>query len=429
MITPQKIEEWIREVEERSSSAPNIIRYISNRLRDLSSRNEELQAENLALLTGKKIDEYESRIANLEYQVELLKRQLGGEVVLPSGALDQAPKMDTFSLVLYDSQGWTLRVDQDFSGLVSPAEIARFEGEVLPEGRQPRLLAAGPQEELLFVFDTGRVVTMPVSELKPTGLDWKQAYLQEPRGVEELAAILPVAKMSLFDSCLQTSRKGFVKKIKESQLEAYLTNSFIGSGVKLPLDKTCSLTLCQAEDGLILVSKEGFLLGLETSRLPITIEEAMKLGTTDHVVSAFAFSRPAASLPASSKPSTGRLQPTLLVVTQSGKVLQRDASWLEISDSLTTRGQAIFSKERREAGVRVAGAAAALEQDWGVALRSDGVLIAHRVKEMLASGTILSGLPDVEILDFTTLRLPPGQGEKTVGADGVRPSHKKDSTK
>ena len=91
------------------------------------------------------------------------------------------------------------------------------------------------------MFDTGRTSTLAVSALQVTGLDWRRAFVQEPRGMEELATILPVARIALYDSCIQVSRKGFVKKIKESQLEAYLANSFIGSGVRLPLDKTCSL--------------------------------------------------------------------------------------------------------------------------------------------------------------------------------------------
>ncbi len=80
MIIPKKIEEWIKEVEERPTSASIILQYISNRLRDLTDRNEELLAENIALVSGKRVEEYEQRIAHLEYQLELLKRQLGGDL-------------------------------------------------------------------------------------------------------------------------------------------------------------------------------------------------------------------------------------------------------------------------------------------------------------------------------------------------------------
>jgi hypothetical protein len=64
MINPDQIEEWIHEVEQRPSSAGLIIEYISRRLRDLTARNEELLAENISLRMGKKVEEYESRIAN-----------------------------------------------------------------------------------------------------------------------------------------------------------------------------------------------------------------------------------------------------------------------------------------------------------------------------------------------------------------------------
>ena len=84
MISPDKIDEWIHEVEERPASAELIIRYIANRLSELASRDEELAAQNIELLSGRKVEEYESRIASLEYQLDLLKRQLGGEVILPT---------------------------------------------------------------------------------------------------------------------------------------------------------------------------------------------------------------------------------------------------------------------------------------------------------------------------------------------------------
>ena len=86
MVTPEKIEEWIKETIERPESAPLILQYISGRLRDLAERNEELLAENIALTSGKRVEEYERRIAHLEYQLELVKRQLGGE--LPVGEIE-----------------------------------------------------------------------------------------------------------------------------------------------------------------------------------------------------------------------------------------------------------------------------------------------------------------------------------------------------
>ena len=58
MINPDKTDEWIREVEERPASASLIIRYIANRLSELTAREEELAAQNIELLSGRKVEEY-----------------------------------------------------------------------------------------------------------------------------------------------------------------------------------------------------------------------------------------------------------------------------------------------------------------------------------------------------------------------------------
>ena len=123
MITPKKIEEWIKEVEERPTSASIILQYISNRLRDLTVRNEELLAENIALVSGKRVEEYEQRIAHLEYQLELLKRQLGGDlspdsVRMLDKAQAKADQLETLSLLLYCQQGRLSRfeISQQVSG-------------------------------------------------------------------------------------------------------------------------------------------------------------------------------------------------------------------------------------------------------------------------------------------------------------------------
>ncbi len=43
LINSDKIEEWVREVEQRPASAPLIIRYIASRLEELTRRDEELR--------------------------------------------------------------------------------------------------------------------------------------------------------------------------------------------------------------------------------------------------------------------------------------------------------------------------------------------------------------------------------------------------
>ena len=74
-----KIDEWLKEAETRPESALTLMRLIAGRLRELSERDEELLAENIALQNGTRVEEYEGRIAHLEYQLELLKRRFGAE--------------------------------------------------------------------------------------------------------------------------------------------------------------------------------------------------------------------------------------------------------------------------------------------------------------------------------------------------------------
>jgi DNA gyrase/topoisomerase IV subunit A len=394
MINIDKIEEWLREVEERPSSAAVILRYIANRLSELTSRNEELLADNIELRSGRKVEEYESRIANLEYQVELLKRQVSGEIAAGVGALASAPAEATFSVLIYNVYGQMLRVELKASELVSGNTIATLQGEAAPGGIPPRLLATSTQEELLFVFDSGRSATLPVGEVSPTSnvggeaLDWEEAFLQEPRGVEELVTVLPVAKMSLYESCIQSSRKGYVKKVKESFFEAHVANGYVGTGVRLPSDKTCDLTLCNPGEHFVLVSQEGYLLTVEVERVPLMIEEAVKLGITDHIVAAF---------------SVGQ-KPSILMVTHNGKALHRDAAWLEPASSFRTKGQPAYSKERREAGVRLVGAAPVDEDDWGVALSSDGKLRLYKVSDIVGKGALLNEQEASTLIGFTVFR-------------------------
>ncbi len=387
MITDEQITEWLHEIEARPDSTPLVFRLIADRLRELTAQNEALLAENIELRSGRKVEAYESQIASLEYQLDLLKRQLGGEIISTAAA----PATDAFNLLIYNSLGQILRVEkptlEEMGGSI-PGGIHFREGSTLGES-SPHLLATRSLEELLFVFDSGRAVTLPVAGIPVSNagsLDWEQAFLQEPHGSEELVFILPIARMSLFDYCIQVSRRGCIKKMRESNLETYVTSGYIGTGIKLKSDRSCSLALCHKPSRLVIVSREGYLMGLGLDPLPYTIEEAIRLGPVDHVVAAFGVS-----------------DETLLVcITQNGKVLQRETGWIESVDSLGGRGQSILSSSRREAGVRIVGAGAVDEQSWGIALCSDGQIVASRASEWVDRGAILGGeAQGVEILDFT----------------------------
>jgi DNA gyrase/topoisomerase IV subunit A len=393
LINPDKIDEWIQEVEQRPASAALIIRYIANRLSELTAREEELAAQNIELLSGRKVEEYENRIASLEYQLELLKRQLGGEVILPAEVPASKPTQEKVSIVVFNPLGQVLRAELNPRDMSSAETIARITGELSPRGMQPTVLATHSQEELLFIFDSGRSIAYPASHLIasiPESLNWQQAFLEEPRIKEELAAIHPIAKMSLYEVCIQTSRRGFVKTMKTAFFTSHVAEGYIGSGVKLPADKTCGLTFASKNDLFVMVSQEGYTFSMPAERLPAAIEEVIHLGITDHIVAAFVVSQ----------------KPSILFVTQNGKAVHRDTSWLEPASSFKTKGQTLLSKDRREAGIRIIGAAPVDDADWGVFLHSDGTLTAHWLSDLLAAGAVLRGQSTSSILSFSTFQMP-----------------------
>lgn len=382
LIRPDQIEEWIREVEERPISAPAILRYIASRLADLAAQNEALTAENIALRSGKKVEDFESRIASLEYQLDLLKRHAGeaAPAVLPA---DQAA-----GLLLFNARGQVLRLAFRPDELVSGSELARFASPP-PGDPPPSLLAAAPNEELLFAFDSGRAITQPLRSFPPAEgrLDWTAGRRIDIRPGEELVAALPIARMSLFEYAIQVSRRGCAKLILKSVLQSFIAKNAIGSGIKRKPDKAAALVLCPKDDRLVLATREGFLLALEARLLPYTSDEVMQLGPLDHVVSALC-------------PGD---KPSLLVLTNNGKAVHREVGWLEPASSFKSRGQALLSPSRREAGLRVIGAAAVDAGDWCAVLRSDGALLAYRAEDLFASGAIDTGAG--ELLSFTTFTL------------------------
>jgi hypothetical protein len=398
LINSNKIDEWIKEVEQRPASAELIIRYIANRLSELAARDEELVAQNIELLSGRKVEEYESRIASLEYQLELLKRQLGGEVILPSEMPKPQAAREMINFILYHPTGRALRLEPGPAEQITAQSIARIKGEVSPEGIPPALMATNDQEELLFIFDSGRTVAHPVSQLpiaQADSLEWQQAFFEEPRIREELAAIQPIGKMPLYELCIQASRRGYVKKIKMPSFTSHLEENYIGTGVKVPADKTCGLALANKNDRFVLVSQEGFIFSMHAEGLPTAIEEVIRLGITDHIVSSFVVGQKA----------------SILFITTNGKAVHREVSWLEEAASFKSRGQALLSKERREGGTRIVGAAAVDEADWGIFLQTDGSLSLHKVQDLLASGSLTRGEAATTILSFATFHIPEIKGQ------------------
>ena len=103
MSLTQKIDEWMKEAEERPESAITILRLIARRLRELTERDEELLAENIALQNGTRVEEYQKRIAHLEYQLDLLRRRFG----VDESRLEEIPatpvESATLDLLVYNS--------------------------------------------------------------------------------------------------------------------------------------------------------------------------------------------------------------------------------------------------------------------------------------------------------------------------------------
>jgi len=397
LINQNKIDEWIREVEERPTSAALIIQYIANRLSELANREEELAAQNIELLSGRKVEEYESRIAKLEYQLNILKRQLGGEITIPAETPAMKPLVEKVNLLVYNPLGQVLRVEINRADLASGQTVAQIIDETSLGDVRSNVLVTTSQEELLFLFDSGRTVALPVSHLPPSSaenMDWQQAFVQEPRIKEELAAVHPIAKMSLYEACIQTSRRGFVKKINTSFLALHITEKYIGTGVKLPADKTCGLTFANKEDVFVMVSQEGYIFSMQVDRLPVAIEEVIHLGITDHIVAAFVAGQ----------------KPSMMFITQNGKAVNRDSGWLEPAGSFKTKGQPLLSKERREAGTRIIGAAAVDDADWGAFLHGDGTLTTYKLSELLASGSVPAGNQRASILSFSSFHMPEVKG-------------------
>ena len=172
MITPGQVEEWISEVKQKPESAALIIRTIAQRLSELVEKNEELLSENIGLRSGEKVEAYESRISILEYQLEMLKRQVGD--------LPEAPEiLDTLSLFVYDTGGRVLHVTLEPDNLISGGTVANL--RAIQSQPQLKLLIVNSKEELLIMFDSGRTTTMPAAGIPAVdgvALEWEQATIR-----------------------------------------------------------------------------------------------------------------------------------------------------------------------------------------------------------------------------------------------------------
>jgi DNA gyrase/topoisomerase IV subunit A len=375
-MTLPKIDEWIKEVEQRPGTALTILKLIAGRLRDLTEQNEALLAENIALQDGSRVEEYRKRILHLEYQLEMLKRRLGlnqDELA----ALAAQPAAIPLSLLVYNAHGRIVRIEP-IPQAGAPGQLG---GELSAGGEAPRLLALPASEELLLLFSSGRVGTCAMENLpiqSAGNWDLDQAALpDEPHAGERLACLMPLSGLALADFFLQTSRRGCVKKTVTSMAENILENHYLGRGAIQRLDQPLDVSLCRKGELFALVTRMGRLLGLNIDDLPYSVEERIKLEATDHVVAGFII----------------HPDELLLCLTQSGKVISRSAGYIEPVKSSASRGQALIPPARLEQGVRFIGAAAVRETDGVAVLDEAGNLSLQAQAELTGVGVIRSDAP------------------------------------
>ena len=373
MSLSNKIEEWMKEAEERPESAVTIVRLIARRLRELTERDEELLAENIALQNGTRVEEYQKRIAHLEYQLELIKRRFG----VDEGTLVEVPAQpveeSTPNLLIYNAQGRIFRIELNSDA----KELGRITGDMSNDHEPPRILAVSSNEEALSLYTSGRVGTYKVSDIPLIELggawEWSQAALpDEPRAGELLACITPFSHLPISDFFLQISRRGCAKKTMTSLAQSILGNHYIGKGALQKSDQPFDLMLSRKQDRAVFVTYEGKVIAFDVDELSYAIEERIKLSATDYVIASF----------------TTRADDSLLFVTQTGKVIHRDSKSIETSKSSTAKGQALIPPSRLEQGVRFMGAASVQDSDSIIALDASGRLALHKADSLAGSGSI-----------------------------------------
>ncbi len=372
----QRIDEWMKEAESRPELAVAIVRLVSRRLVELTTRNEELLAENIALQNGTRVEEYQKRIVHLEYQLDLLKRRFGSDALELSPIPVQAAATSTMSLLAYNTYGRVLRLELDTD---IPA-LGRIADEALQTSEQPRLLAVPSNEEVMLLFTSGRVSTCAVEDISTVELGgewmWANAALpDEPHAGEWLACVMPISHLPLSEFFVQVSRRGCVKKTMISMAQSILGNHYLGKGTLQKSDQPFDVRLSLKKDLFAFVTFEGKLLGLDVNELPYSSEERIKLTASDYVIASF--------LPQPDE--------SMLFFTQTGKVIHREAGNLELSRSSLAKGQPLISPGRLEQGVRFIGAACVREADRIVVLDANGHLKVHPAEAVTGSGSIEAG--------------------------------------
>jgi hypothetical protein len=373
MSFSHKIDEWMKEAEARPESAVMIVRLIARRLSELTERNEELLAENIALQNGTRVEEYQKRIAHLEYQLDLLKRRFGANESMLAELPVNAAETSTLSLLAYNTYGRVLRIEIG----AETQFLGRISDDTLADSEQPRLIAVSSNEEVLLLFTSGRVSTYAVSDIPCVDMggawSWEAATLpDEPRAGEFLACITPLSHLPLSDFFLQVSRRGCVKKTMTSMAQSILGNHYLGRGALQKLDQPFDITLCKKKEVFAFITFEGHLLGLDVDELSYSAEERIRLTASDYVIASF----------------LAEPDQSMLFVTQTGKVIHRESDSLELSKSPLAKGQALIPPVRLEQGVRFVGATSVRDGDRIAVLDATGNLNIHLAETLTGAGAV-----------------------------------------
>jgi DNA gyrase/topoisomerase IV subunit A len=277
---------------------------------------------------------------------------------------------------VYNTYGRIFRIEVE----AEAPSVGRILDEALVKSEQPRLLAVPSNEEVLLLFTSGRVSTCPVGNI-PTvdcggAWSWEQAALpDEPRAGELLVCVMPISHLPLSEFFLQVSRRGCVKKTMTSMAQSILGNHYLGKSTLQKSDQPFDVTLSQKKDIFAFVTFEGHLLGLDVDALPYSAEDRIKLTASDYVIASF----------------VPHPEESLLFVTQTGKVIQRESSSLELSKSALAKGQALIPPTRLEQGVRFIGAESVRDKDRLVVLDAQGNLKVHPVEALTGAGSVAAG--------------------------------------
>ena len=374
MAFNKKIDEWMKEAEDRPASAIAIVKLVANRLRQLTERNEELLAENIALENGTRVEEYQKQIAHLEYQLDLLKRRFGVDDVSSLEVPATTTVEDSsLSILIYNARGRVFRVELNQDA----KEIGQISGTLVGDDEPPRILALPSNGEVSLLFTSGRLETYPVNNIPAVDLggkwDWEQGALpDEPRAGESLACIASFSHLPLSDFLLQISRRGCAKKLMTSLSQSILSNHYIGKGALRTSDQPFDLMLCHKQDVAMFVTYEGKVIALDVDDLSYAIEERIRLSATDYVIASF----------------VAQPESQLLCVTQTGKVIHRESKSIDTSKSSKAKGQSLIPPSRLEQGVRFMGAAAVQDGDKIVVLDATGRLKILEAESMTGAGSI-----------------------------------------